>query len=140
MSLPPVGEVVARRTYRPDEVDLFLFSAACWLPHRVHFDRRFAMSEGLEDTPVQGPLQTSWLTELADEWARSVGGELRRVQVRNVASVYPGSELVGELTVTVVEETPDGMTVELSANVSRDGQPVTTGTAQASFPGTGAPV
>jgi hydroxyacyl-ACP dehydratase HTD2-like protein with hotdog domain len=87
------GDVVRERTVTVDEVDLFLFSAACWLPHRIHYDKAFAVSEGLSDVPVHGPLQAAWLSQLADEWAREHGRVLRRFSVRHLASGYPNQAL-----------------------------------------------
>ena len=101
---PRIGDEVARREVSVDHIDLFLFSAACWLPHRIHYDADYARSEGLEDTPVQGPLLTTWLADLSEQWARGHGGHLVELTARVVAMAYPGDRLVcrahlGELSV-----------------------------------------
>lgn len=85
------------RTFSVDAVDIFLFSAACWLAHRIHYDSAFAREEGLDEIPVPGPLQSAWLAQLAEEWARSRGRRVVTMQVRNVRPAYPG-EYVAELT------------------------------------------
>jgi len=73
------GDVVGERELTVDEIDLFLFSAACWLPHRIHYDRRYAQSEGLNDIAIHGPLQASWLSQLAAAWVRAHSGTLHHV-------------------------------------------------------------
>jgi 3-methylfumaryl-CoA hydratase len=34
---------------RPQELDLFLFCAAMWVPHRIHYDRDYSRTEGHAD-------------------------------------------------------------------------------------------
>ncbi len=46
--------VVVRQASR---VQLFLYSAATWNPHRIHYDAEYARFEGHPDVIVHGPLQ-----------------------------------------------------------------------------------
>lgn len=49
----------------PDPLDLFLYSAAVWLPHRIHYDlRHTTQAEGHPGLVVQGPLQGVYLMQL----------------------------------------------------------------------------
>ncbi len=48
---------------------LFLYSAATWNPHRIHYDRAQAAAEGHPDVLVHGPLQGAWLTQFVTDWA-----------------------------------------------------------------------
>ena len=60
--LPPV-------TRRASRAQLFLYSAATWNPHRIHYDRDYAATEGHPDVLVHGPLQGAWITQYLADWA-----------------------------------------------------------------------
>jgi IclR family transcriptional regulator, KDG regulon repressor len=100
--------VVTERKISVDPVDLFFFSAACWLPHRIHYDADFARSEGLDGTPVHGPLQAAWLCELVSDWARANGGRLVSLSVRNLRPAYPTGSLTCRASIDGHESGPDG--------------------------------
>jgi hydroxyacyl-ACP dehydratase HTD2-like protein with hotdog domain len=124
-----------QRTFAADEVDLFLFSAACWLSHRIHYDAEYARSEGLADVPVHGPLQASWLAHLASDWARAHGGRLRRMAIRNITSAFPGDALTCRATITG-RENADGtesISLDLAIDSARSGI-VTSGSAVVEMP------
>jgi hydroxyacyl-ACP dehydratase HTD2-like protein with hotdog domain len=126
------GQVVRERQVTVDEVDLFLFSAACWLPHRIHFDRSYARSEGLADVAIHGPLQAAWLSQLAAEWTRENRGTLRRMMIRHVNSAYPGEPLRCLVSVDQVEPCDAGLSVSLVLRVEKaDREVVTLGSAVA---------
>ena len=59
---------------QPREIDLFMFSAATWLTHRIHFDRDYARTEGHPDLVIHGPLQGAYLAELLSGVADQHGG------------------------------------------------------------------
>ena len=50
-------------------VQLFLYSAATHNPHRIHYDRDYALVEGHPDVIVHGPLQGAWLSQYVTSWA-----------------------------------------------------------------------
>lgn len=55
-----------RREIRIDPVLMFRFSALTFNSHRIHYDRDYCREhEGYSDLVVQGPLQASYLLELA---------------------------------------------------------------------------
>jgi hydroxyacyl-ACP dehydratase HTD2-like protein with hotdog domain len=126
------GETIAERDYMVDEIDLFLFSAACWLPHRIHYDQAFARTEGHEAVPVHGPLQATWLIQLATEWATERGLRIKSSTVRHLNSAYPRQQLCASVTVESVSGPPDDPTIVLELQIARpDGSPVTIGSATA---------
>lgn len=132
-----VGSEVSVRSILVDEVDLFLFSAACWLPHRIHFDRAFARDEGLADVPVQGPLQAAWLSDMVAEWADVEGGRLRSMTTRNLLSAFPEDPLTCVVTIASTEpsEEDTGVLVSLDLAVRRDADElVTSGVAVVEVP------
>jgi 3-methylfumaryl-CoA hydratase len=124
------GQLIESREYTVDEVDLFLFSAACWLPHRIHFDQDFARSEGLRTVPLHGPLQAAWLVQLASDWASRYGARLVSSTVRHVSPAYPRDVLRASVTVESVTEQEGGTAIKVALQLARaDGGLTTTGTA-----------
>jgi hydroxyacyl-ACP dehydratase HTD2-like protein with hotdog domain len=101
------GEQVISRMIQPDEVSLFLFSAATWLPHRIHYDRDYAMSEGHRDLLVHGPLQGSYLVQMVHEWLAQRGGVLESFRYRHVAPAYVGRELLCRAAISPAAPTAD---------------------------------
>lgn len=75
----------------PDVVGLFLFGAATWNPHRIHYDASYAQSEGYRGLVVPGPLQAAYF----DAWAsnRFPSAAIRRMEYRHTAIAYVGQSL-----------------------------------------------
>jgi hydroxyacyl-ACP dehydratase HTD2-like protein with hotdog domain len=99
------GTAIGPIRKRPDEIALFLFGAATWNAHRIHYDRDHARAEGHDDLVVHGPLQGSWLVELVGGWA-GPGARIRSVRYRNVGTAYVNREYQVGGTVRAVS--PDG--------------------------------
>jgi acyl dehydratase len=125
------GDVIAEQELMVDEIDLFLFSAACWLPHRIHYDQEFARAEGLDAVPVHGPLQASWLIQLVAQWAQSQGARLSRSTVRHVNPAYPRERLHLSAVVDSVDVNEDcSDIIVLNLRITKpDGSLTTVGTA-----------
>ena len=79
--------------WEPDEIELFMFSAALWLPHRIHYDREFARSDGHRGLVVHGPLQVARLLEAASTWSREAGGRIAGAEFRHVAPAVVGDSM-----------------------------------------------
>jgi acyl dehydratase len=79
--------------WEPDDIELFLFSAALWLPHRIHYDREFARSDGHRGLVVHGPLQIARLLEAADAWTRPTAGRITAAEFRHVAPAVVGDAI-----------------------------------------------
>lgn len=92
MALP----VVVRNAGR---VQLFLYSAATWNPHRIHYDVDYARFEGHPDVIVHGPLQGAWLSQYVTDWA-GPAGRITALSWQNRASALPDTdyEFHGEVT------------------------------------------
>lgn len=104
-----VGDALPARTYQPDEVQLFMYNAAIWNPHRIHYDQRYTTEvEGHPDIVIDGPLQGDWLTQLVLEW---IDGreELVALRYSNRRTAYLGETLRAEGRVEAV----DGATGEV---------------------------
>lgn len=64
-----VGDQLPERVFYPDEIQLFLYNAALWNAHRIHFDLPYATeAEGYPGLVVPGPLMGDWITQSALEW------------------------------------------------------------------------
>lgn len=77
--------VVIRNASR---VQLFLYSAATWNPHRIHYDADYARFEGHPDVIVHGPLQGAWLSQYVTDWA-GPAGRIVGLSWQNRASALP---------------------------------------------------
>ena len=102
------GQIIAERQVQPREIDLFMFSAATWLTHRIHFDRDYARTEGHPDLVMHGPLQGAYLAELLSDVADQHGGQLARLSYRLHRSAYCGDRLILQATLTSLTEQADG--------------------------------
>lgn len=76
----------------PDMITLFMFAAAIWGVHRIHWDTPYAQQEGLPLPILPGWALSSYLAELAGQRAPS-GQRLRRIDVRYRSSAFPGDAL-----------------------------------------------
>lgn len=110
----------------PDAIDLFMFSGAAWLIHRIHYDLPFTTEhDGHPGLLVHGPLQGTYLVQAAQRFLGR-DGRLRSLTYRHLAPAYLGDELECGGKVTSVE----GDQVEIQLFVRKsDGTVTTTGTA-----------
>ena len=112
-----VGDALPVVVRNASRVQLFLYSAATWNPHRIHYDVDYARYEGHPDVIVHGPLQGAWLSQYLTDWA-GPGGRLVDLRWQNRASALPEQdyEFHGKvaavdgstITLEVWEQHPDG--------------------------------
>lgn len=127
---PSVGEKLAARRFQADTVQLFLYNAAIWNPHRIHFDLPYAQEkEGHPQLLVDGPLQGDWLTQVVEDWAGEEG-EIIRFGYSNRRSAYVGEVLTASGFVSAFTE--DCATVSLQLGNER-GEVTTIATATVQF-------
>lgn len=89
-----VGQPVPGRAYTPTNVSLFLYNAAIWNPHRIHYDE--AYTTGVEQHPgvvIDGPLQGDWLAQVVTNWLGE-DGTLVEFEYSNRKASYLGQTLV----------------------------------------------
>lgn len=91
--------VVVRNASR---VQLFLYSAATWNPHRIHYDVDYARFEGHPDVIVHGPLQGAWLSQYVTDWA-GPAGRLLNLSWQNRASALPEQDYRFRGRVTAID-------------------------------------
>ena len=97
----------------PDAMDLFLYSAAVWLPHRIHYDVPHTTgTEGHPGLLVQGPLQGVFLMQLI---AANLGpaATVTSFTFRHQVPVYVDQTLVCHGRVTAVDPAGGTVTCEL---------------------------
>jgi acyl dehydratase len=76
----------------PDKITLFMFCAAIWAVHRIHWDTPYARSEGLPEAILPGWMVSSYLAELATMRAPT-GMRLGKINVRYKGMAFPGDTL-----------------------------------------------
>ncbi len=125
------GDELAPMVKNASRAQLFLFSAATNNPHRIHYDREYALVEGHPDVLVHGPLQGAWLHQFVRDWA-GPRGRVVALSQQNRGRAFPESDLTFRGRVTAVHD--DG-TVELElAEENAEGQVLMPGTARVSLP------
>lgn len=105
LQLPRMGDRLPTATVRPTEVQLFRFSAATWNPHRIHFDRPYAESEGYPGVLVQSHLHASFLAQYVSDWA-GASSDLLTFSWQNRAYSTPADtlHLDGQLESSVLHD------------------------------------
>jgi len=98
-----VGMKLPQLVKRPTPVSLFMFSAAIWMPHRLHYDLEFARSVGLKNIIVHGPLQIGYLIQMITNWLGE-NGTLKKLSYRHHASAFPGDELTCKGVIAATRE------------------------------------
>lgn len=127
-----VGDALPARTFEPDEVQLFMYNAAIWNPHRIHYDHRYTTEvEGHPDIVIDGPLQGDWLTQLVLEWIDGAG-ELAEFRYSNRRAAYLGETLRAEGRVEKVDEATGEVRLALAV-INEQGQTNTPGEAVVRF-------
>ena len=88
-----VGDELPGRELAPDNVQLFLYNAALWNAHRIHFDHPYATGvEGYPGLVIAGPMLGDWLNQCVEEWLGD-SGRLLSIEYSNRAASYIGETL-----------------------------------------------
>ena len=124
--MPAVGAEVPLDSRTPDAIDLFMFSGAAWLIHRIHYDLPFTTEhDGHPGLLIHGPLQGTYMVQSVQRWLGRAA-RLRSITYRHLAPAYLGDSL--ECGGTVTETEGNEMKVELWVRKA-DGTVTTTGNA-----------
>lgn len=108
-----VGEQLPERVFTPTNVSLFLYNAAIWNAHRIHYDERYTTE--VEKHPgivIDGPLQGDWLTQAAVEWIGD-DGRLIEFEYSNRKASYLGASLTSGGVVKAVDRERGEVTLEI---------------------------
>ena len=114
-------------------MQLFLYNAALWNAHRIHYDYVYATEvEGYPGLVIAGPQMGDWLTQCAIEWLED-DGKLASIEYSNRKAAYIGETLRTGGKVASVD--PKTGTVELELYIKNEGNEVVTpGSATVRFP------
>lgn len=134
LSQVKVGDLLPERTFKPDEVQLFMYNAAIWNPHRIHYDYPYTTEkEGHPGIVIDGPLQGDYLTQLVLEWLGD-RGRLAGFEYSNRKAAYVGETLRAQGRVTAIREADQEVDLEL-AITNGAGEVITPGKACVRFQG-----
>ena len=123
-----VGDALPERRHSPDSVQLFLYNAALWNAHRIHYDRPYATrTEGYPELLVPGPLMGDWLAQCVDDWLGGAGS-LVRLEYSNRRPAFAGETLAAGGAVESIDAESREVTVSLSL-CNESGTDVTLGKA-----------
>ncbi len=126
------GDLLPERQFEPDNVQLFLYNAAIWNAHRIHFDYPYATEqEGYPGLVLAGPLMGDWLTQCVLEWLGDEG-RLVSIEYSNRTASYIGDVLHSGGKVSSIQQ--ETGTVELELYVKNEaGEAITPGKAVVSI-------
>ena len=107
------GDLLPVREHTPSNVSLFLYNAAVWNAHRIHYDAQYTREvERHPGIVIDGPLQGDWLAQCVVNWLGEFG-ELQRFQYSNRRACYLGETLVCGGQVLAVDLAARQVTVDL---------------------------
>lgn len=129
-----VGDAITPLRTSVDETQMFLFSAATYNAHRIHYDKSWAIDvEGYTGTLVQGPLQAALLARAVTDWMGG-SGRLVTYSAQNRAVAFAGDQLDFVGTVTAKREEHGQALVDLEIRGEREGEVLMPGTATVALP------
>lgn len=100
-----VGTELPSLTVTVTRPQMFLFSAATLNPHRIHYDRSWAVDvEGLPDIVIHGPLHGALMTRVVTDWM-GPDAQVVRYAVRHNRPGFPGEEI--RFSARIVATHPD---------------------------------
>jgi len=127
-----VGETLPEQHRETSVVQQFLYNAALWNAHRIHYDTAWATeAEGYPGLVVAGPLMGDWLTQCVLNWLDG-GGRLASIEYNNRRAAFVGATLTVGGEVVEVDRKARRATLELTVR-NADGEIVTPGTAVVAF-------
>lgn len=119
-----VGDELPSRAFEATNVSLFLYNAAVWNAHRIHYDADYTKEvEGYPAIVIDGPLQGDWLSQVATNWMGDAG-RVVRFGYSNRSAAYLGEVLTTSGRVTAVDA--EARRVELELFVTNEAGEVTT--------------
>lgn len=108
-----VGDSLPERIHCPGNAYLFLYNAAIWNAHRIHYDHQYVTEvEGYPGIVIDGPLQADWLTQVVGEWMGEAG-RMVQFKVSHRQAAYLGEKLRAAGEVTAKDEAAREISVNL---------------------------
>jgi len=108
-----VGDPLPEIRHETDTVGQFLYNAALWNAHRIHFDHPYSTEiEGYPGLVVAGPLMGDWLSQCVEEWLGE-DGRLLRFEYSNRRAAFVGDVLLCTGEVSEVDKSSHTVTITL---------------------------
>ena len=127
------GDALPEREFKVDNVELFLYNAALWNAHRIHFDYPYATEvEGYPGLVIAGPQMGDWLSQCVTDWLGE-DGDLESFEYRNRRAAYIGDVLYSGGSVTAVDAAQGRVTLKLFIR-NQKGEEILPGGATVCFP------
>jgi 3-methylfumaryl-CoA hydratase len=127
------GDQLPETRHVSDTVGQFLYNAALWNAHRIHFD--FPYASEIEKYPglvVAGPLMGDWLSQCVEEWLDE-DGRLLKFEYSNRRAAYVGDVLRCTGKVSEIDREAQTATISLEL-LNESGDVLTPGRAVVQFP------
>lgn len=114
----------------PTHTQIFMFSAATWNRHHIHYSKDAALAEGLPDVVVQRALIGNFFARMLTA-ALGDAGELRELAWKVSASAVPGKRLRVQGEAVALERGGGHRDVRCELRLDDvDGRAIATGTAR----------
>ena len=127
-----VGEALPERSYTATNVSLFLYNAAIWNSHRIHYDEPYTTNvENHPGVVIDGPLQGDWLNQVVVNWIGD-SATLTSFNYSNRRASYLGETLTSGGAITAIDTKSGAVDLEIFIK-NEDGNVITPGTAQVRF-------
>jgi len=108
-----VGDSLPETPHTPSNVSLFMYNAAVWNPHRIHYDEKYTTEvERHPGIVVDGPLQGDWLAQCVTNWLGD-DGKLLRFNYSNRRACYLGETLESGGQIKAIDTAKRTVTLEL---------------------------
>ncbi len=108
-----VGDLLPEIRHETDTVGQFLYNAALWNAHRIHFDHPYSTKiEGYPGLVVAGPLMGDWLSQCVEEWLGE-DGRLVQFEYSNRRAAFVGDVLLCTGEVNEVDKSSHTATITL---------------------------
>lgn len=122
LSALKVGDTLPERDHYATNVSLFLYNAAVWNAHRIHYDESYTTDvEKYPGVIIDGPLQGDWLTQVVLNWLDD-DGRLVEFEYSNRHASILGETLTSGGTIQEI----DGDTVAVDIFIRNEAGKVTT--------------
>lgn len=127
-----VGDALPEQRRETRVVQQFLYNAALWNAHRIHYDTAWATEqEGYPGLVVAGPLMGDWLTQCVLAWLGG-SGRLAEIEYSNRRAAFVGDTLTVGGRVEEVDRERRRVTLALAVR-NADGEIVVPGSAVVEF-------
>lgn len=127
-----VGDALPERVFTPDIIQSFMYNAALWNAHRIHFELDYAKNtEGYPGLVLAGPQMGDWLGQCVDDWALDAA-DLVSIEYSNRLAAYIGDTVTTGGRITAIDAATREVTIELFAR-NAAGDVLTPGTAVLRF-------